>query len=243
MAKQTITRLLKTVFPHLKTESGIPPWLFPERSLNQTIDAIGDSGLLRVRPPLGMADAVLASAPDPTSITPQEWQNAIRQWRPLPQFGPVMTAFVEVAEAVMAQFERVRPAIDPMVICRSIAVLLLAPLVDRGKLVSQELAGVLGGQANYPAQLIVSYAEAVVRGDIPTLEKVDQCIVRFSDWQEWASVLQEEVLRCRLKPRLIAVTPPLSSDLTSVLATMIKEGYDESSGDHSAHSGDQILAQ
>jgi hypothetical protein len=130
-----------------------------------------------------------------------------------------------------------------MVICRSIAVLLLAPLVDRGKLVSQELAGVLGGQANYPAQLIVSYAEAVVRGDIPTLEKVDQCIVRFSDWQEWASVLQEEVLRCRLKPRLIAVTPPLSSDLTSVLATMIKEGYDESSGDHSAHSGDQILAQ
>jgi len=241
MAKQTITRLLKTVFPHLKTESGIPPWLFPERSLNQTIDAIGDSGLLRVRPPLGMADDV--SAPDPASVSPQEWRNAIKQWRPLSQFGPIMTTFIEVAEAVMAQFERVRPAIDPMVICRSIAVLLLAPLVDRGKLVSQELAGVLGGQANYPAQLIVSYAEAVVRGDIPTLEKVDQCIVRFSDWQEWASVLQEEVLRCRLKPRLIAVTPPLSSDLTSVLATMIKEGYDESSGDHSAHSGDQILAQ
>lgn len=224
MAKQTITRLLKAVYPYLKAESGIPPWLFPERSLNQTIDAIGDSGLLRVRPPLGMADAVLASAPDPTSITPQEWQNAIRQWQPLPKLGPMMTAFVEVAEPIMAQFEKVRPAIDPIVICRCLAVLLYAPLVDRGKMVSQELAGVLGGQADQPARLIVSYAAAVVRGDIPTLEKVNQCILKYSDWQEWASVLQEQVLKCGYTPRLIAVTPPLSASLVSVLATMIKEG-------------------
>jgi hypothetical protein len=154
-----------------------------------------------------------------------------------------MTAFVEVAEPIMAQFEKVRPAIDPIVICRCLAVLLYAPLVDRGKMVSQELAGVLGGQADQPARLIVSYATAVIRGDIPTLEKVNQSILKYSDWQEWALALQEEVLRCRLKPKLIAVTPPLSTSLVSTLATMIKEGYDESSGDHSAHSGDQVVAQ
>jgi hypothetical protein len=104
---------------------------------------------------------------------------------------------------------------------------------------------VLGGQANQPAQLIVSYAAAVVRGDIPTLEKVYQCILKYSDWQEWASVLQEEVLRCRLKPRLVAVTPPPSSDLAALLATMIKEetGYDESGSDPAGNSGDAILAQ
>jgi len=243
MAKQTITRLLKTVFPHLKSESGIPPWLFPERSLNEALDVVGDSGLLRVGPPLGMADAMLARAPDPTSITPREWQNAIRQWLPLPKLSPMMTTFVEVAETIMAQFEKVRPTIDPMVICRCLAILLYAPLVDRGKVVSQELANVLGEEANEPARLIVSYAEAVVGGDISTLEKVNQCILKYPDWREWALALQEEVLRCRLKPRLIAVTPPLSSDLTSVLSTMIKEGYDESRGDHSAHSGDQILTQ
>jgi len=228
MAEQTIRRLLKAVYPHLKAESGIPPWLFPERSLNQAMDAVGDSGLLRVGRPLG-AVAWVDSAPDPATISPQEWQNAIRQWRPLPKLSPMMAAFVEVAEPIMAQFEKVRTAIDPMVICRSTAVLLYAPLVDRGKVVSQELAAVLGGQASQPAQLIMSYAQAVVGGDIPTLEKVDQCILRHLEWQEWASALQEEVLRCRLKPRLIAVTPPLSTDLTSILATMIKEetGYDE----------------
>jgi hypothetical protein len=243
MAKQTITRLLKTVFPHLKAESGIPPWLFPERSLNQALDAVGDSGLLGVGSPLGMADAVLASVPDPASVSPQEWQQAIREWPPLPQFGRVMTAFVEVAEPIMAQFEKIWPVVDPMAICRSLAVLTFASLVDKGKPLVAELVGVLGGQVDQPAELLLSYAAAVVGGDIPTLEKVNQCILKYSDWQEWALALQEEVLRCRLKSKLIAVTPPLSSDLMSVLATMIKEGYDESRGDHSAHSGDQILAQ
>ena len=245
MAEQMLTRLIKAVYPYLKAESGIPLWLFPERSLNQALDAVGEKGLLRVGQPLGVADAVLKSAPDPATISPQEWHNAVRQWRPLPQFGPMMTAFVEVVEAVIAQFEKVRPAIDPMVICRSLAVLIYAPLVDRGKMVSQELAAVLGGQADQPARLIVSYAAAVVNGDIPTLEKVYQCILKYSDWQEWASVLPEEVLRCGLKPRLIAVTPPLSSDLVSTLATMIKEemGYDESGSDSAGNSGDPVFAQ
>jgi len=244
MAKQMITRLLKTVYPYLKAESGIPPWLFPERSLNQAIDAVGEKGLLRVGRPLGTADGVLKSAPDPASITPQEWQEAIRQWRPLSQLGPMMMAFVEIAEPIMAHFEKIRPAIDPMAICRSLAVLVYAPLVEQGKAISQELAGVLGVKANQPAELIASYAAAVVRGDISTLEKVNQCVVKYGDWQEWALSLQEEALRCRLKPRLIAVTPPLSAELASIVVTMFKEAsYDESRGDHPGSSGNPVLAQ
>lgn len=242
MAKQMITTLLKTVSPYLKAEAGIPPWLLPERSVNQVVDAVGDSGFLRIGRPLGTV-APVDSAPDLASVSPQEWHNAIREWRPLPQLGPMMTAFVEVAEPIMAQFAKVRPAIDPLVICRSLAVLLYAPLVDQGKVVSEELAGVLGEQASQPTRLVMSYAKAVVRGDIPTVEKVHQCILKYSDWREWALALQKEVLRCRLRPKLIAVTPLLSTELTSVLATMLKEVYDESRGDHSAHSGDQILAQ
>ncbi len=242
MAKQMITTLLKTVSPYLKAESGIPPWLLPERSVNQVVDALGDSGFLRIGRPLGTV-AWVDSAPDLASLSPEDWRNLIREWPRLPQLGSILTAFGEVAEAVMASFDNIRPAIDPMVICRSLAVLLQAPLVERGKGVLADIAGALGGQADQPAKLIVSYAEAVAAGDIPTLEKVNQRILRYSDWQEWSSAVQEEVLRCRLKPRLIAVTPPLSTDLTGILATMLKEEYDESRGDHSAHSGDQILAQ
>ncbi len=244
MAEQKLTGLIKTVYPYLKDESGIPPWLFPERSVNQTTDAVGDKGFLKVGQPLGMV-ARVDSAPDPASVSPQEWQNAIKQWRPLSQFGPIMTAFVEVAEAVMAQFEKVRPAIDPMVVCRSLAVLLQAPLIDKGKPLIAELVGVLGGQADHPAELILSYASAVAAGDIPTLEKVNQCVLKYSDWEEWASVVQEEVLRCRSKPRLIAVTPPLSSDLTGILATMVKEekDHDESGSDPAGDSGKPVVAQ
>jgi len=156
-----------------------------------------------------------------------------------------MTAFVEVIDAVMAQFERLQPAIDPMIICRSMAVLLYAPLVDRGKMVTEELAPVLGGQANQPVQLILSYAAAVVRGDIPTLERVYQCILKYSGWREWLSVLQEEVLRCRLEPRLVAVTPPPATDLTGLLATMMREdmAYDEFGNDPAGDSVNTLLGQ
>ena len=112
-------------------------------------------------------------------------------------------------------------------------------------MVTEELAAVLGGQADQPARLIVSYAAAVVNGDVPTLERLNQCILKYSDWQEWVSVLQKEVLRCRLRPRLIAVTPPLSSDLTGILATMIKEetGYDESGSDPAGDSVNTLFGQ
>jgi hypothetical protein len=91
--------------------------------------------------------------------------------------------------------------------------------------------------------LIRSYAGAVNRGDIPTLEKVNQCIVKYSVWQEWASALQEQALSCRYTSKLIAVTPPLSADLIGVLAILMKEEHDEYSGDNPGYPGDQVIAQ
>ena len=62
-----------------------------------------------------------------------------------------------------------------MVICRSLAVLLFAPFIQQGQALLEEIAGVLGRPASDPAELIVSYAEAVRRSDIPTVER---CVER-----------------------------------------------------------------
>ena len=244
MARQTITGLLKAAFPHLKAASGLPPWLLPERSLDQALEAVGDGGLLRMGRPLGLA-AWADGAPEPASLSPPEWPRALKEWRPLPQFGSVVAAFIEVAEAVTAQLEKHRPDMDPMAVCRSLAVLLFVPFVDRGRPLLEEMARALGNDAGQPATLITAYAGAVARGDIATLEKVHRCILRYGHWREWASVLQAEVLRCRLKPRLIAVTPAFSADVISVLAAMVKEemSHDESGGDHPGSPGGPVLAR
>ena len=246
MAEDKLTRWVKTGYPHVKEGAGLLSWVLPEHGLNRTVDEVGDSGILKVSQPLGLAEGVerlLEGAPDPLDVSPQAWQDAVRKWQPLSQLRSVIAAFLEVAGPVMAQLQVIKPRVDPMVICRSMAVLLFAPFIDQGRALLGEVAGVLDRQTNDYAELIVSYAEAVRRSDIPTVEKVNQCIVKYNSWQEWASALQEQVLSCRYTPRLIAVTPPLSADLVGFLATMFKEGYDESGGDHTEDSGEPVLAQ
>jgi len=246
MAEDKLTRWVKAGYPYVKEKAGLAPWVLPEHGLNRIADEVGDNGLLKVSRPLGLAEGVerlLESAPDPASVSPQAWQDAVKQWQPLSQVSSVIAAFLEVAGPVMAQCQSNKSRIDPMVICRSLAVLLFAPFIDQGRALLGELASVMDKQANDPAELIRSYAEAVCSSDIPTLEKVNQCIVEYNYWQEWASALQEQVLNCRYTSRLIGVTPPLSAGLVGLLTTLMKEGHDESRGDNPGYPGEPVIAQ
>jgi hypothetical protein len=245
MAEQTLTRWLKTGYPHIKAGCGLPPWVLPERSLSRVTEEVGDAGILKVGRPLGLAGGLdwLKEAPDPATVSPEAWQEAVKQRQSLSQFGRCIGAFLKIADTITAGLPLIRSRIDPMVVCRSLAVLLFAPFIDQGKAVLAEVASALSSDGGEPSQLILSYGEAVMREDIVMVEKVNQSIVKYSAWQEWALALQEEVLRCRYTPRVIAVTPPLSAKLVSVVATMIKEGHDEFRRDYPGYSGKPVLAQ
>lgn len=246
MKEQKLAELIKSGYPYVKDEAGLAPWVLPEHGLNRIVDEVGDDGILKVSRPLGLTENVerlLKSAPDPSSVPQQAWQEAVKQWQPLSQVRPVVAAFLEVAGPVMAHLQVIKSKVDPMVICRSLAVLLYAPFIDQGKALLEEVAGVLTRQTNDPAELIRSYAEAVNRGDIQTLEKVNRCIVKYSAWQEWASAMQERALSCRHTPKLIAVTPPLSAELAGILTTIMREGHDESSRDNPEYSGEPVATQ
>ena len=246
MKEQKLAELIKSGYPYVKDEAGLAPWVLPEHGLNRIVDKVGDDGILKVSRPLGLTENVeslLKSAPDPANVSQQAWQEAVKQWQPLSQVRPVVAAFLEVAGPVIAKYREIKSKVDPMVICRSLAVLLFAPFIDLGKALLEEVEGVLDKQENDPAELIRNYGEAVCRGDIPTVEKVNQCIVKYNYWQEWASALQEEVLSCRYTPKLIAVMPPLSAGLVDLLATLIKERQDGSSGDNPEYPSEPVIAQ
>jgi len=240
-----LAEFIKSGYHHVKDEVGLASWVLPEHGLNRIVDEVGDDGILKLAQPLGLAEGaarLLKNAPGPADVSLQAWQDAVGKWQYLSQVAPVIAAFLKVAGPVMAQLLRIKPIIDPAVICRNTAVLLFAPFVDQGKAVLEEVAKILG-KANSPTELILGYGEAVGRRDITTLEKVDQGILKYSPWQEWASGMQEQVVRCRHTPKLVAVTPAPSMDVIGLLARMIKEGQDEPSGDNSECSGDQVIAQ
>lgn len=246
MSGEIITGWLKAGYPYLKEGAGLPSWLLPQRSLDLVADELQDSGILRLSRPLRLADSIAAvhdRMPDPSVFSAEAWRQAVSQWPPLTRVKEVVEAYLEVADRVTAQLDQWRGKLDPRVICRGLAVLLLAPLVPQGRRTTEEMAGILGGSAEEPGQLIRGYAEAVIDGDIATVERVNQCIVKCGLWGRWAEKLQQTAtMKCR--PRLIAVTPPLSSELISVLTLMIREEeQNEPGGDYSGHPANQTPGQ
>ncbi|MFC1909858.1 hypothetical protein ACFLXC_01010 [Chloroflexota bacterium] len=246
MAKQKLTNWIKTGYPYIKEGAKLPAWVLPENGLNRMVDQVGDNGILETSQPLGLTDRMeklLSKTPDPESVPSPEWQEAVTRWPHLSQIRPLIEAFWEVSGPLTAHLPAIKSRIDPMVIYRSMAVLLFAPFVEQGKVLMEELAEILCTPANNAAGLIRSYAVAVRDSNINTLEKVNLCIVKYSIWQQWASAMQKQVLDCQHTPKLIAVTPAYSDNLIGLLATMMKEGQHGYSGDNPGCSGDQVTAQ
>lgn len=230
MSKQILTEWIEAGYPYLKEGIGLPAWLLPESSLAGTAEALGDDGILKMSRPIGLdrgTGSLFNSAPP--ALSAEEWQNAVIQWPSRHNARPIIETLLEVTGRITGQLTSICLMFDPMVISRSLAVLAFAPFVLAGKPLLQEVAVMLGGDADEPSGLLISYAEGVVGGDVLTVEKVNECVVRYSAWAKWADTLQKQVVSLRYKPRLIAVTPPLSPQLLGVLVSMIKERqHDES---------------
>lgn len=226
MDEQNITKWVKAGYPYLKEGAGLASWVLPQRSLQLVADELQDSGVLRMSRPLKLAEgieAVYDRIPDPSVFTAEAWRQAVSQWPPLAHVKPVVEAYVEIADRVAAQLERLKHRLDPAVIRHSLVVLLMAPLVPQGRQVMEEIADILGGKADQPAQLIRDYAGAVIEADIATLERIDRCIVRYEAWTSMASGLEQGLATMKSRLKLIGVTPPASSELAGVLAQMVEE--------------------
>jgi hypothetical protein len=124
------------------------------------------------------------------------------------------------------------------------AVLGFAPFVPQGEPLLAELASILKGDVNCPAELVRRYALAVVRGDELTIGEVDNCIARHSQWAEWAALFIGGGQSLSGTPKLVAVTPPVSTELIHVLVEMVEEtGDDESGRDYTRYPASDVRAQ
>lgn len=246
MSEGKLTKWIKQGYPHLKNSIRLDPWILPEHGFDRIVDAVGESGILEVSRPMGLTENVerlLNVSPDSSVVLPQVWEDAVKKWLPLSHVKPIITAYLEVVEQVTASCYSNNYGIDTIAVCRHIAVLLLAPFVEQGKVLLEEIADILGKPATAPGELLKSYADAVCRMDIKTLDKINGCIVKYSKWQEWALKLQELVLKCPYTSKLVAVTPEPSTEVIGLLATLIKEAYHGPSGDSPECTGEQVTAQ
>ena len=229
MKESKVTEWLKRGYPHLKEESQLPVWILPEHSFGRIADELGEGCILQMSRPLGFAEGVedlLEKAPEPKTMPIEAWQTVVMQWPPLVMVKPMIEACLEATTMVTRHLQSHQAGTEPLTIWRGMAVLTFAPFLPQGQFVMGELASILQGDRNCPAQLLRRYANAVVQSDVLTVTRVDDCIARHSQWLDWAGIFlgAAQSFPGSIKP--VAVTPPLTAELVRVLADMIREADD-----------------
>jgi hypothetical protein len=224
--KETLVTWIKAGYPHLKEQSGVPLWILPEHRFARVADEFGDNGVLAITGPLGVnnrIESLLEKAPELETSSVDVWQEAIRAWPPLIHVKDMVEACLETTGGIMRLFNSGRLYADPIMVCRGVVALSFAPFLLEGMPLLKDIAPVLNSDANRPADLLRQYGRTLALGDIMTAKEVDECIGRHSQWSEVATASVKQAINCPYTPKPIGVTPPMSPEMVTVLADMLKE--------------------
>ncbi len=218
-----LTQYIEAGFSHFRQVAGLPQGLLPD--LAAVARQLGDERVLKLAEPLGLAErikAVLAQAPDPASLPIEIWQQSIANWPLVYQVLSVSMALLRACEKVDALERQGALKID-FVLVRGLAVIAYAPFAPNGGELLSRLADILGGMIVEPARLLDRYLTAVVTGDADTLDEVNHCIVENPAWREWSERILTAGNDFPFLPRVIGISPPLTSGLMQVLVNMMTE--------------------
>jgi hypothetical protein len=226
MKEQKVGRWLKSGYSHFKEGSGLPAHVMPEHTFNRLTDRLGDESIMELSQPWRLAEGIQVSIDkeaDPETVPPEVWQAAITLWPACSGVKPVMESCLDAVGRIMSQFQIGKLKLSAEVVCRDMVVLGFAPFLYTGREIMEDIAAILGGDADEPPVMVKRYADAVTGGDTETVSRVDDCIAKNSQWQTWAGVLLQQVKDFPYTPKLVGITPPLSAEIIRVLARMMKE--------------------
>jgi len=226
MKEQKVGRWLKSGYSHFKQESGLPAHVMPVHTFNRLTEGLGDESIMELSQPWrlaeGMQDSIDKEA-DPETVPTEVWRAAITLWPACFGVRPVMESCLDAVGRIMSQFQSGKLNISVEAVCRGIVVLGFAPFIHIGREIMEDIAAILGGDADEPPEMIKRYAEAVIGGDTGTVSRVNDCIAKNPQWQMWAGVLLQQVKDFPYTLKPVGITPPLSAEIIGVLARMMKE--------------------
>jgi len=223
MRDRLLTHYMEVGFPHLRQVSGLPEWLLPDMA--KVASKLGDQAILEIAESLGISERVkafLTRAPDPDSLPVEIWHQGIANWQPVHQVLAVIMALLRACEKVDALERRGALRVN-FVLVRGLAVTAYAPFAPNGGELLSRLADILGGSTAEPAGLLDRYIMAVVAGDTNTLASVDCCILENPAWRAWSERFLATGKDFPFLPRVIGISPPLTSRLKQVLINMMME--------------------
>jgi hypothetical protein len=235
MKTETLTEWLKRGCDPFKEAGGLPEWVLPARSFSDVVEEVGDDGILELGRPVEMDPITKrrnGKLPPPDAVALEDFQKAAKSWEHISRVKPVIDGCFD-SRVMLDSFkeDEVETKSD---VLRSVTVLAIAPFSPAGKSLLGELAPILGGDKEQPAELLGRYVSAVIQNDLETVKKVSDIIKGNSQWQDWSTLFARKAMSLKSESKLIAVTPPVSADIAWVIAQMIMEAFEnEPERDHS----------
>lgn len=223
MRDAVLTQYMEVGFQHLKQVAKLPEGLLPDFAA--VARQLGDEGMLKLAEPLGLAEVIkasLAQAPEPDNLPVEIWQQGVANWPPVHRVLSVTMALLHACEKIDALERRGVLKID-FTLVRGLAVTAYAPFAPNGTELLSRLAGILGGTVAAPASLLDRYIAVVVGGDTDTMADVGHCILGNPAWAEWSERILGAGKGFPFLPRVIGISPPLTSGLMQALVNMMME--------------------
>jgi len=224
MRNGLLTAYVETGFHYLKQIAKLPDGLMPDFA--DVARQLGDEAMLDMAEPLGLGDRLksrLAQALEPGSLPVEIWQEGIGCWPASNQALLVTMALLRASEKVEALERQGVLAADVASIVRGLATIAYATFDPNGVKILDGLTGILGGSPAQPAGLLGRYVKALEGDDHDTLSRIEECILQDPVWAEWSERFLARGKEFPFVPRVIGISPPLTSELKQVMVSIIME--------------------
>ncbi len=224
MKKEILTRYVEAGLPHFRQASKLPECLAPDTVALAC--ELGDQAMLEIAEPLGISEKIKAGLEQATKadeLPIEKWQEVTGRWQAIDQVMPVMMALLRAREKVEALERRDVSIANSTTMARALATIACATFAPDGGKILDRLAGILGGNPNEPAALLIRYVETLESGDRDILDAVDECILRDPAWTEWFNRFSDRAATISFTPRVVGISPVSTAELIRLLAEMIRE--------------------
>jgi len=234
MKTGTLAEWLKRSYGSFKEGSDLPEWVLPARGFSDVVDEVGEESMLEMCRLVKLAPETkkqLEKLPPPDTVSPEHFKEAAKNWALISWIKPVTEACFD-ARVILASFKEDENKARTEAL-RCISVLAVASFSPEGKLITADLASILGATTEKPWEMIACYVSAVLQSDFTILKQVSDCIKSHRNWWKWSGLFAKKAMSLKIEPKLIEVIPPVSPDIVWVLAQMVKEDFtNESRQDH-----------
>lgn len=230
MSEGMLAEWMKAGYPHFREALGFQPWFLPEHQMMALTEEVGDEGAVRLGGsllPVAPVLEELGKHSQPGALGAEVWEKGISSWGATNEVAVGAEGLVIAGEKLRALVREGKLGLKGEQTCRHLAVLLFAPVVASGKEVAKKLATVLGATTVEPRVLIERYMQHLAEGDTGVAEAVESCIEGDERWRQWATELLKYAGEFPFIPRVIGVTPPLSSVIMDGFTMMIEEGQND----------------